>query len=102
MLPVTEQAETFDTFHSTVVVPLFGTICGRTWRCPVVPEPALNDGGGGVIHAPAPHWYEQLCTVAPVQLFTTVLPEQILVGVQVNMTVFTSEPVPPGPVHEME
>ena len=36
------------------------------------------------------------------QLFTTVLPEQILVGVQVNVTVFTSEPVPPGPVHEIE
>ena len=22
------------------------TICGRTWRCPVVPEPALKTGTG--------------------------------------------------------
>jgi hypothetical protein len=41
----------------------------------------------------------QLWTVAPVQLFTTLRPEQIFEGVQVNVTVFALLSVPPGPVH---
>ena len=51
------------------------------------------------MQAPAPHWYEHYCTMAPVQLLTTLVPEQMFVAVQVTVTVLESEAVwLPAPV----
>ena len=50
------------------------------------------------MQAPAPHWYEHDCTIAPVQLLTTLFPEQMFVAVQVYVTTSESEAVPPAPV----
>ena len=99
--PLTVQLATSATFQYTRVLSPLRMSEGETCRWPVSPpEPGVNDGGGGAMQAPPPHWYEQDCTTAPVQLLITFRPEQEYVGVHETLTSAESGASPRGPEQE--